>query len=494
MMVTSGVRPARPSSDPQPRSRAPSRPAHGVFWVLRSLTQSSGQVFPLCSAHTHTRTHTVFFPLSFSHYTHSHSQEPVAPPPLLIISAMIASSGRAGADCGLSPLSAKVLGESLRYSSDSKGIAHTVDSAVHFGRVSSIDSEPDSEYEDELMFDDLDSPSPDTAGSSEGPSASAVSSSGDLSPTDRYIACAHRSSSSHATAVPLLSAAVEADSLPSYTTFWYLTHTRAFRIARHPNVSLMHRPSLSSVPSASTASWSSRFNHTAFATSPPAMSSFTYSSSAPAFASTSAATAGHSAQVSPEEYLDFMSASTRNVTKRRQRADIHRRASGAPARPKLSQLEEEAELDQYRQESACMHCGGQPSSPSTGDLLSHLTAFSLPPPTSLWSAEAFDTTTSQPVSSALLAAKLAHVAGDVEHHPTTELGRRSSRHAQASPRSHRDSSSRGRHPRTNGLDETLERALTFANWSKRGRAGVWQPPLDASQSLVDLVAALEDRE
>jgi hypothetical protein len=44
------------------------------------------------------------------------------------------------------------------------------------------------------------------------------------------------------------------------------------------------------------------------------------------------------------------------------------------------------------------------------------------------------------------------------------------------------------------LDETLERALSFANWSKRGRAGIWQPPLDASQSLVDLVAALEDRE
>ena len=110
---------------------------------------------------------------------------------------MIASSGRAGADCGLlSPLSAKLVGESHNYSSGSKAIVNTLTSAVHLGRVSSIDSEPDSEYEDELIFDDLDSPSPDPAGSSEGPSASAVSSSGGISPTDRYVACAHGYSSS----------------------------------------------------------------------------------------------------------------------------------------------------------------------------------------------------------------------------------------------------------------------------------------------------------
>lgn len=103
---------------------------------------------------------------------------------------MIASSGRAGVDCGLSPLSVKLLGESHNYSSGSKATADTLNSAVHLGRVSSIDSEPDSEYEDELVFDDLDSPDP--AGSSERPSASVLSSSRGLSPTDRYVACAHK--------------------------------------------------------------------------------------------------------------------------------------------------------------------------------------------------------------------------------------------------------------------------------------------------------------
>ena len=253
----------------------------------------------------------------------------------------------------------------------------------------------------------------------------------------------------------------------------------------------MRRPSLS-IPFASTASWSSRFSHTALATSPPAISSFTYSSSAPAFASTSAA--GPSSQVSQEEYLDFVSASTRNVQKRRQRADIHRRASGAPARPTLSQLEEEVEMDQSRQESACVHCGGQPSFPSAGSLLSQFAAHSLPARASPWSREALGTPASRPFPSALLASKLAHAARNDEYGPATDLGRRSARDAQASPRLHRSSRSRGRPIRINDLDETLERALSFANWSKRGRAGVWQPPLDASQSLVDLVAALEDRE
>lgn len=38
------------------------------------------------------------------------------------------------------------------------------------------------------------------------------------------------------------------------------------------------------------------------------------------------------------------------------------------------------------------------------------------------------------------------------------------------------------------VDERFERALMFAEWSKRGRAGVWEGPQDASNGLKKLVA------
>jgi len=40
-------------------------------------------------------------------------------------------------------------------------------------------------------------------------------------------------------------------------------------------------------------------------------------------------------------------------------------------------------------------------------------------------------------------------------------------------------------------ESRFERALAFANWSKRGRAGVWESPEGVSETVRDLVATIE---
>ena len=40
-------------------------------------------------------------------------------------------------------------------------------------------------------------------------------------------------------------------------------------------------------------------------------------------------------------------------------------------------------------------------------------------------------------------------------------------------------------------ENRFERALAFANWNKRGRAGVWESPDGVSETVRDLVASIE---
>lgn len=40
-------------------------------------------------------------------------------------------------------------------------------------------------------------------------------------------------------------------------------------------------------------------------------------------------------------------------------------------------------------------------------------------------------------------------------------------------------------------ESRFERALAFANWNKRGRAGVWEPPAGVSKTVQELVASIE---
>ena len=41
------------------------------------------------------------------------------------------------------------------------------------------------------------------------------------------------------------------------------------------------------------------------------------------------------------------------------------------------------------------------------------------------------------------------------------------------------------------VNERFERALAFAQWSKRGRAGVWEAPEYANNSLKTLVVSVQ---
>lgn len=41
------------------------------------------------------------------------------------------------------------------------------------------------------------------------------------------------------------------------------------------------------------------------------------------------------------------------------------------------------------------------------------------------------------------------------------------------------------------LDEQYERALRLAGWTKRGRAGTWEAPDDATSALRTLIAAAD---
>lgn len=40
-------------------------------------------------------------------------------------------------------------------------------------------------------------------------------------------------------------------------------------------------------------------------------------------------------------------------------------------------------------------------------------------------------------------------------------------------------------------EDRFERALAFANWNKRGRAGVWESPDGVSETVRELVASIE---